>query len=311
MSIKKNATCTICEAMCGITLEISDAKQIERITGDKLDPYSMGYICPKAQFLQTWQHSPSRLKRPMKKVYKNKDDATKRVNGEFVAISWKEAYAIVEKKLTAIRKTLGNDAIGLYQGNPNVHNLGTLLYGPRFARKLRTKNKFSASSVDQLPHHLVAHQLYGHQLAIPVPDVTRADMMIIMGANPLESNGSLMGVPGFQKVMLVAKKRGAKIIVIDPRRTKTAKLADRHHFIHPESDIFLLLGMLKVIFEQNLANARWNGVSEEDTVKCRELVKDISLEECAKRTKMEVKDILKLAISFANAKSGFIYGRFG
>jgi anaerobic selenocysteine-containing dehydrogenase len=213
------------------------------IKGDPDDPFSKGHICPKAIALQDIYHDPDRLKFPMRRT----DDGWEQ-------ISWDEAFDEVVTNLQAIQAKYGNNAVGVYLGNPNVHNLGSMLYNSPFVRSLRTKNRFSATSVDQLPHHYAAYFMYGHQLLLPVPDVDRTDYFLILGANPIASNGSLMTAGGIENRLKALQARGGKYVVIDPRRTETALKADEHFFIKPGSDVLFLLAMVHAIFNENLVN---------------------------------------------------------
>src|SRR5690606_37524352 len=126
-----------------------------------------------------------------------------------------EAYAITSSKINTIRHQHGNDALGVYVGNPTVHNLGGMLFTPELIRALKTKNVFSATSVDQLPHLIVSYQLFGHQLLVPVPDIDRCDFFLMIGANPMASNGSIMSVPDFRGRLAELQQRGGKAVVID------------------------------------------------------------------------------------------------
>ena len=173
-------TCNLCEAICGLEIE-HDGVQILSIKGDKQDPFSRGHICPKAVALKDIHEDPDRLRQPLKKV-----------NGQWQTIGWNEALDEVAQRLSAVQKAHGNDSVGAYLGNPNVHNTGSMLFSRHLLHALKTRNRFSATSVDQLPHHLIAHKLFGHQLKIPVPDIDHCDYFLVFGANPMASNGSIM-----------------------------------------------------------------------------------------------------------------------
>ncbi|MFQ5350835.1 MAG: molybdopterin-dependent oxidoreductase, partial [Thermoanaerobaculia bacterium] len=172
--------CNLCEAICGIEIELV-GDEIVAIRGDREDPFSRGHVCPKAVALKDIQEDPDRLRRPLRR------------NGSgWVEIGWREALDEAASRLGTTRRRHGRDALALYLGNPNVHNLGVLLYGPPLLRMLRTHNRYSATSVDQLPHHLAALEMFGHQLLLPIPDVDRTDFLLMLGANPVASNGSIM-----------------------------------------------------------------------------------------------------------------------
>ncbi|HMS43494.1 MAG TPA: molybdopterin-dependent oxidoreductase, partial [Pyrinomonadaceae bacterium] len=219
-------TCNLCEAVCGIEIEHADGK-ILSIKGDKLDPFSRGHICPKAFALKEIYEDENRLKFPMK-----------RFGDEFKEISWDEAFDEIANKIAEIQTKYGRDSVAVYQGNPSVHNFGTLLSSSALLKSLKTKNNFSATSVDQLPHHFAAWAMFGHPLLLPIPDIDRTEYFLILGANPLASNGSLMTAPDVINRLEDIKKRGGKIVLIDPRRNETARIADEHHFIKPSSDAY-------------------------------------------------------------------------
>ncbi|MEZ4935750.1 MAG: molybdopterin-dependent oxidoreductase [Saprospiraceae bacterium] len=233
--------CNICEALCGLEIKY-EGDQVISIKGDKNDPFSRGHICPKAVALQDFYQDIDRLRHPVKKTK----------NG-FEKISWEEAFDLIENKIKNIQDKYGHDAIATYLGNPNAHNFGNQLFLPTFLRSLKTKNKYSASSVDQLPHHVASHYMFGHNLLLPVPDIDRTDFLLIIGGNPLVSNGSMMTAPDVTKRLKLIQEKGGKIVVVDPRKTETAKKADEHLFIKPETDAHLLLAMINVLFSENKA----------------------------------------------------------
>ncbi len=292
-------TCNLCEAMCGIKIE-HRGNEILSIKGDEDDPFSKGHICPKATALQDIYEDPDRLKYPVRRT----------VDG-WEEISWDDAFDEVVENLTAIQAKYGRDAVGIYQGNPNVHNLGTMLFSPPFVRTLRTKNRFSATSSDQLPHHFAAFFMFGHQLLLPVPDVDRTDFFLILGANPIASNGSIMTAGGIGNRLKDLQRRGGKFVVIDPRYTETAKRADAHHFIKPGTDALLLLAMICTVFEEDLVDlGRLEPfLTQLDTL--QDAVKDFSPESVASVTGISAETIRELTREFTNAKTAVAYGRIG
>ena len=234
-------SCTLCEATCGVAIT-TDGERVLEVRGDEADPFSKGYICPKGTALVDLHTDPDRLRRPVRR------------DGEhWIEIGWDEAYGLVATRLGEIRARHGNDAVAVYQGNPTAHNLGLLTYGQLLLRTLGTKNMFSATSLDQLPHMLAALLMFGNQLLMPVPDIERTDLFICLGANPLASNGSIMTAPDMRGRLRAIQARGGKVIVLDPRRTETADRADQHLFIRPGTDAVLLLAMLHELFAANLA----------------------------------------------------------
>lgn len=235
MSSTHYRTCNLCEAMCGLEVEI-DGTEVKSIRGDDADVFSRGHICPKATALKDLYDDPDRLKQPVRKVGK-----------VWEPICWDEALELAVDRLHGVQTQHGRGSVGLYFGNPNAHNFGTLVYGPAFFRALGTKNRFSASSCDQWPLMLASYFMYGHQLLFPVPDVDRTDYMMLIGANPLASNGSIMSAPGIKKRLQAISKRGGKVVVVDPRRSETVQIADEHVFIQPGTDALFLLGMLNEV----------------------------------------------------------------
>ncbi|MEL6404744.1 MAG: molybdopterin oxidoreductase family protein [Chloroflexota bacterium] len=296
---KHYRACNLCEAMCGIEIEL-EGDDIIAIRGDKNDPFSRGHICPKATALQDIYNDPNRLKRPVKKT----DDG-------WVEISWEEAFDTVVSRLKAVQAEHGNDAVGVYLGNPNSHNTGSILYAPGFIRSLRTKHRFSATSVDQLPHHFTSFFMYGHQLLLPIPDIDRTDFMLILGANPLQSNGSLMTAPDVRNRLKAIQARGGKIVVIDPRKTRTAQMADAHHFIRPSTDAYLLLAMIHTLFAENLVDLRRLGTFTEGVEQVQSLVADFAPESVAEVTDISAETIVQLTRDFASAEKAVCYGRVG
>ena len=296
---KHYRTCNLCEAMCGIEINYQDDKVIS-IRGDFDDPFSQGHICPKATALIDLYEDPDRLKRPVKKT----------ADG-WVEISWEEAFDTVAARIKETQAAYGQNAVGIYLGNPNVHNLGSMLIGPTLNRALQTQNIFSATSVDQLPAHVAARHMFGHFFRIPVPDVDRTDFFLVMGANPLASNGSLMTAGGIRRRMKAIQKRGGKIVVIDPRKTETAQMADAHHFIRPGTDVLLLLAMVKTILDEGLTTMgilinQVNGLEKLD-----QLVSPWTAERVAEHTGIGADDIRALARDFASAPTAVAYGRIG
>ena len=232
--------CHLCEAMCGVAIEL-EGDQITTIRGDRDDPFSRGHICPKAMGLKDIHEDPDRLRAPQR-----------RVGDRWVDVPWDEALDEAATRLSAVAREHGKDAVALYQGNPTVHNYGSMIGGQLLSRSLGTRARYSATSVDQLPHMLAALEMFGHQLLLPVPDLDRTDFLLVLGANPLASNGSLMTAPDVAKRLAAIRARGGTIVVVDPRRTETAEIADRHVFIRPGGDAPFLLALLHVLFTEGL-----------------------------------------------------------
>ncbi|RLD28563.1 MAG: molybdopterin oxidoreductase family protein [Bacteroidetes bacterium] len=292
-------TCNLCEAMCGLEITYQD-KIILNIKGDKKDDFSKGHICPKAVALQDLYHDKDRLKTPIK-----------RTKNGWIDISWEDAFDEITENIKSIQQKYGENAVGSYRGNPTVHNTGLMLFGAPFLQSIGSNQKYTATSVDQLPHHFASLMMFGHYLMIPIPDVDRTDFMIIMGGNPAVSNGSIMTAPNFSNHLKAIKKKGGQVVVIDPRFTETSKIANKHHYIKPGTDAFLLLALIHVIFEKDLAMRGhlqnhlngWNAI--------KELVKEYPPEKISKITGIDARDIIELAEQFAKAKTAVCYGRLG
>ena len=291
--------CNLCEAICGLEIKLENG-QIKSIRGDKLDPISKGHICPKAVALQDIYNDPDRLRSPIR-----------RTADGWQEISWSTAFGEVARALKRVQKQHGKNAVAVYLGNPTVHNLEALLFGPMFFRTLKTKNRYSATSVDQLPEHVVSLLMFGHGLLIPLPDLDRTAFHLIFGANPVVSNGSLMTAPGVGKRLKAIRQRGGRLVVVDPRRSETAEIADLHLFIRPGFDVFMLLAMLHVVFSEKLqtlgAVARFTqGMEIIET-----LVKDYPPEKVAGITGIDADKLKALVRDFCAAESACCYGRIG
>jgi len=285
--------------MCGLEIRYEE-KEVLSIKGDKKDPFSRGHICPKAVGLKDIYEDPDRLKSPVRKTATG-----------WEPISWEDAYEEVVRKIQDVQKKFGKDAVGSYLGNPNVHNLGSMLFLPAFLKSLKSKNRFSATSVDQLPHHFAARLQFGHQFMIPIPDVDRTDYMLIMGANPLVSNGSLMTAPDIGKRLRAIQERGGKVVVIDPRYTETARKASQHYFIRPGEDALFLLAILHTIFEKQQEKPGRLKELLHGWEEIKTIVKAYSPEKVSKATGLSAQQIRSIAQEFAAAPSAVCYGRMG
>jgi anaerobic selenocysteine-containing dehydrogenase len=233
--------CPLCEACCGLSLTVQ-GDRVVAIRGDEADVFSHGYLCPKAVALKDLEDDPDRLRQPLL-----------RRDGRFEAVSWDEAYAEIARRLPPLVAAHGRDALGFSLGNPNVHRLGLGLYVQRLLRAAGSRNVFTASTLDQMPRQLASGWMYGHPLSVPVPDIDRCDFLLMLGANPMASNGSMWTVPDFRGRAKALRARGGALVVVDPRRTETAAIADEHHFIRPGADVFLLLGLVNALFDEGLA----------------------------------------------------------
>ncbi|MBY4381507.1 molybdopterin-dependent oxidoreductase [Rhodococcus fascians] len=289
-------SCNLCEAICGLEFTVEN-NAVVSIRGDEKDPLSRGHICPKALSLIDLHADTDRLTTPVK-----------RVGEKWENIGWAEAYDLVVDGLVSTRKKYGSNAVGLYQGNPNVHSMGAMTHGIPFTSLLRTRNRYSATSLDQLPHQLVDHLLYGHQLLLPIPDIDRTDFFLVLGGNPMASNGSMMTVPDFAKRARALRKRGGRLVVVDPRKTETADIADTHFFVRPGSDALLLLAMIHTIVADGSVRVA-DYVDGADRL--ADLVAEFTPTAVAPIVGMSADDISSLARDFAAAKSAVAYGRMG
>lgn len=299
MSERHFRTCNLCEAICGVEIEHRNGR-VTSIRGDKDDPFSRGHICPKALALKEIYESPNRLKKPLK-----------RVGNEFREIGWDEAIGETAERLREIQNRFGRDAVAVFQGNPSVHNFGTMLSSGALLKALKTKNNFSATSVDQLPHHFAAWAMFGHPLLIPIPDIDRTDFMLVFGANPIASNGSLMTAPDIVNRLEAIRKRGGKIVLIDPRRTESARVADEHHFINPGTDIYVLLAIVNTLFTENLIKPDRLADFTDGIDTIRDSVARFTPELAESHSGIFAANIRRLAREFAASGTAVCYGRMG
>ena len=296
--------CNLCEAICGLEIRVRDG-EIVSIKGDPDDPLSRGHICPKAVALQDLQSDPDRLRRPLRRR-RDVGDGT-----SWEEISWDAAFDEVAARIVDVRHRHGDDAFAVYMGNPSVHNYGILTHQGALFSHLRTKNRYSATSVDQLPHHLTSLWLYGHKDLIPVPDIDRTDYLLVLGGNPLASNGSIWTVPDVRQRIKDLRARDGKLVVIDPRRTETATLASDYHAIRPASDVLFLAAMLhEILRRQAVSTDGFAGVADGlDAV--RDALAPFSPASVAARTGIAADTIARIARDFAGAERAVCYGRMG
>ena len=300
MSEKRIGVCNLCEAICGLELTV-EGRDVVSVRGNAADPLSRGHICPKGVAIADVYADPDRLRRPVRRV--SGDGGT-----GWVEIGWDEAFDLVADNLARIVNEHGDDALGIYLGNPNAHSLGSMTHGTAMFKSFRTRNRFSATSVDQLPHQLVAHLMFGHQLFLPIPDIDRTSWFLVIGANPMASNGSLMTVPDFPNRVRELHARGGRMIVLDPRHTETARVADEHHFVRPGSDAFVLLAMLHVL-TTGTTPAVASYVDGLTTVVG--LVADFSPERAEAMSGLPADEIRRLAHELRDADAGVVYSRIG
>ena len=290
--------CPLCEAICGLELAYEDERLVA-IRGDAADPFSRGHVCPKGNAIIDLENDPDRLRTPVR-----------RVGSEWQPIAWDEAIALAGSQLAGIQQRHGASAIAAYLGNPNVHHFGHTAYLPPLLRQLRTPNVYSASSVDQWPHQLVASQMYGHQFLLPIPDVDRSDWFLMLGANPVASNGSLMTAPGIAKRLRALTQRG-RLVVIDPRRTETAEIASEHLFIRPGSDALFLVALLREVLALGPPRLERYGGRIAGLDAALAALTRFDLDAIAARCGIARTTTQRLARELVAAPSAVVYGRIG
>ncbi len=293
--------CPLCEATCGLTLTIDDGR-VTGARGDREDVFSAGFICPKGASFAELDNDPDRLTRPLI-----------RRNGALVEATWDEAYAVIEDRLGEVIREHGGTSVGVYLGNPNAHTVAGSLYAPLIIRALGTHQVYSASTLDQMPKHVALGYMFGSPVAFTVPDLDHTDYLVIIGANPLVSNGSLATAADFPGKLRALRKRGGRFTVIDPARTRTAELADRHIAPRPGTDAALLFAVVHVLFEEGLVAPDLGGVAEHvngvDDV--RALADGFSPDDVAADCGVPADEIRALAREIAAAPSAAVYGRIG
>src|SRR5215216_3991166 len=292
-------TCPFCEATCGLEVE-TEGREVVSVRGDEQDVLSHGFICPKAFGIRQLHEDPDRLTGPLI-----------RRDGELVEATWDEAFEEIDRRLSPLVAEHGRNAVAVYIGNPNAHNLSSLAYGPVWLRALGSQNIYSASTVDQMPKQVSAGLMFGTLLSVPVPDVDRTDHLLILGANPLVSNGSLLTAPDMRGRLRSIRERGGKVVVVDPRRTRTADEADEHQFIRPGADALLLAALACTLVEEDLVDPgrlveHVNGL--DDVVA---LVRGFRPERVASACGIEAEEIRRMARELAAAPRAAVYARIG
>jgi anaerobic selenocysteine-containing dehydrogenase len=296
---KHYSTCTLCEAMCGIEVTTID-REILSIVGDKKNPFSEGHVCPKAMALKDLYDDPDRIKMPLE-----------RTADGWREISWEEALDKAANGLFETQQKHGVESVATYLGNPNAHNMGSILFGPYFYRALKSHNRYSATSVDQLPHHIVSRQLFGHQSQIPIPDIDHTQYFMIIGGNPLASNGSIMTVPHIKRRLKAIQNRQGKVVVIDPKQSETADMSSEHYFIKPGTDALLMLAMINILFATHKeAPARLLEFAPQ-LLEIEQFVLPYTPQKVASKTGMTAAQIEQLVSDFCAAESAVCYGRMG
>jgi anaerobic selenocysteine-containing dehydrogenase len=292
-------TCPLCEAGCGLEITVSGGR-VTRIRGDRADVFSKGFLCPKGSTLKQLHEDPDRLRRPLV-----------RRDGVHIEVDWDEAWAVVADRLPAVVAEHGREAVAVYLGNPSAHNLGAMLYNRSMLRALGTRRRFSASTVDQMPRQVAAGYVFGSPVTVPVPDLDHTDHLVIIGANPYASNGSLCTAPDFPGRIEAIRARGGTVVVVDPRRSRTAEEADRWLAIRPGTDALFLAAVATTMAEEGLVQvgdvaAHVSGV--DDVIAA---LAPFTAESVAAATGLAAHDIRRVARELCAATSGSVYGRIG
>jgi anaerobic selenocysteine-containing dehydrogenase len=285
--------------MCGLAIEAEDGR-VRSIRGDAEDVFSRGYLCPKAVALQDLHEDPDRLRRPLR-----------RRGSSWEEVGWDEALDEAADRLCAIQFRHGRHAVAAYLGNPIVHSYGLAIFTQLLLRALRTRSRYSATSVDQLPHMLASLLMFGHQLLFPVPDVDRTQHFLMFGANPLASNGSLMSAPGIARRLRDLRARGGRLVVVDPRRTETAAVADQHVPIRPGTDALLLLAMIHELFASGRVRPGRLAEFTDGIEDVAALAQEFTPEAAAGPTGVPADVARRLAHELADSPAGVCYGRVG
>jgi anaerobic selenocysteine-containing dehydrogenase len=293
-------TCPFCEATCGLEVTVRD-REVLSVRGDSQDVFSRGFLCPKGTGLKHLQEDPDRLRAPL----------VRGADGELHDATWEAALQVVHDRLTPILDRHGRNSVAVYIGNPNAHNLSALTYGPVWLRALGSRNVFTATTVDQMPKHISSGLMFGGALTIPVPDVDRTEHLLVLGANPLVSNGSLLTAPDMRGRLRAIRERGGKVVVVDPRRTRTAEAADEHHFIRPGTDAHLLFAMVHTLFDERLTDLgrladHVNGLEDVERM-ARDLTPELAAEACG----IPAEEIRRMARELSAAERAAVYGRMG
>lgn len=297
-------TCPLCEATCGLELTVREGTVV-RIRGDRDNAFSKGFICPKGSVLHKLHTDPDRLRAPIVRRGESPETAS------WETVSWDEAFAIVADGLGGVIERHGRGAIGGYFGNPSIHSLGAVIYNRILIQSMGSPQIYSASTVDQMPKHVSSGLMFGNPILIAVPDIDRTDHLLILGANPYESNGSLATAPDWPGRIQAIRDRGGKVVVVDPRRTKTAANADEWHSIRPGGDAFLLCSMLHVLFAEDLIDTG-RGVGMTSGVReIAEAVEPFAPSVVADRVGIDADTIARMAREFAAAPTSVAYGRIG
>lgn len=291
-------TCHLCEAMCGLAITVSEG-QIRDIRGDPDDPFSRGHLCPKGAALGELRDDPDRLETPL---IRGRD-------GRLRPATWEEALDLVARRIGQIQGEHGHDAVAIYLGNPTVHNHGALLFSQAFMRTLKSRNRYDANSLDANPRLLACALLYGDPTALPVPDVDRTEYLLMLGANPAASNGSLLSMGDVKGRLKAIKARGGRFVLVDPRRTETADWATEHVFIRPGSDAAFVMALIHTVFGEGLV--RVDVAVAEGIEHVRNAALPFTPDAVATLTGISADTTRRIAREFSGSARAVAYGRIG
>jgi anaerobic selenocysteine-containing dehydrogenase len=297
MTTTAHRTCPICQAVCALRITLDDDQRVTSVRGDDQDPFSRGYICPKGASLGRIDEDPDRLRVPMIRD----GDAWREA-------SWDEAFQAVEQGLGRVAEEHGKNAVAVYFGNPTYHTMAGFLYRMPLIQSLGTTNVYSSGTIDHMPKHVAAGHMYGDPFAIAVPDVDRSDFVLIIGANPLESHGSLWAAPDLPGRLRALRERGGKVVVADPRRTRTAAFADEHLAVRPGTDPVLLLAVVRTLLAEGLTSVE---VDVDGLDQLREVAEEFTPERAERACGVPAGDITRLARELAAAPTAAVYSRMG
>jgi formate dehydrogenase len=291
--------CRICEPTCGMIATVEDGKLVQ-LRPDADHPITKGFSCPKGIEFVHVQNDPDRLLYPMRRTE----------SGEFERISWDTALDEIGAKLRAIRAAHGGESIGWYAGNPSAFSHSHAIWAGGFVRGLGSKHLYTPNTQDTSSRFVASHLLYGSPTIFPLPDLARTSFLLMVGANPLVSRGSLVAAGNLRDKLTGIVGRGGRVVVVDPRRTETAK-AFEHVAVRPDGDAWLLLAMLHVIFAEGLDDATTTAAQATGVDVLRTAAARCAPEDAEARCGVPADEIRALARSFATAPSAAAYGRTG
>jgi len=292
--------CNLCEACCGLELHV-EGNKILSVRPDDADPLSEGYACPKGIAIADVHHDPDRVRQPMRRT----------PSGDFEPVSWEVALAEATRGLADVQRRHGKDAVALYIGNPVVHDHAAALVRAGLMAALGSRNCYSAGSQDTSPRFAASWYLYGSSFATPIPDLERTDYLLCIGANPVVSNGSLLTAPNMRARLRRLRARGGRLVVVDPRRSETAREADEHVAILPGGDAALLLGMVRVLLDEDRVDRAAIDALASGFAAVEARVRRLDRVALAASSGLSWETITRLAREFASAPTSAAYARIG